>query len=79
MSEDYDDTTQILKLDLPVPPTVLIVDDDELVLARLAVLVSGAGYRVHTATNGPAALQLLQSSAASVVVTDLSMSRHGRI
>ncbi len=73
MSEDYDDTTQILKLDLPVPPTVLIVDDDELVLARLAELVSAAGYPVHTATNGPSALQLLQSSSASVVVTDLNM------
>jgi two-component system, cell cycle response regulator len=73
MSEDCGDTTQILKLDLPEPPAVLIVDDDELVLARLADLVSGAGYRVHTATNGPAALRLLQSSAASVVVTDLSM------
>jgi two-component system cell cycle response regulator len=73
ISEDFGDTTQILKLDLPEPPTVIIVDDDELVLARLAELVSGAGYRVHTATNGPAAIQLLQSSAASVVVTDLSM------
>jgi diguanylate cyclase (GGDEF)-like protein len=73
MSEDYDDTTQILKLDLPAPPTVLIVDDDDLVLARLADLVGAAGYRVHTATNGPAALHLLQSSAASVVVTDLNM------
>lgn len=71
--DDFGDTTQILKLDLPEPPTVLIVDDDELVLARLAELVKGAGYRVHSATNGPAALKLLQSSGASVVVTDLSM------
>lgn len=73
MSEDYEDTTQILKLDLPEPPTVLIVDDDELVLVRLAELVSAAGYRVQTASNGPAALKLLRSSIASVVVTDLSM------
>lgn len=73
MTDDYDDTTQILKLDLPAPPTVLIVDDDELVLARLAHLVSAAGYCVHTASNGAAALKVLQTSAASVVVTDLNM------
>jgi two-component system, cell cycle response regulator len=73
MSDNFDDTTQILKLDLPAPPTVLIVDDDELVLARLTQLVSAVGYRVHTASNGLAALQLLQTCAASVVVTDLSM------
>jgi two-component system, cell cycle response regulator len=73
VSEDFDDTTQIVKLDLPAPPTVLIVDDDELVLARLAELVSGAGYPVHTASDGRSALRILKSSTASVVVTDLNM------
>jgi two-component system, cell cycle response regulator len=73
MSEDFDDTTQILKLDLPAEPTVLIVDDDELVLARLRDLVSAAGYVVHTSSNGPAALDMLRTSSASVVVTDLNM------
>jgi hypothetical protein len=33
MSDAVHDTTQILKLDLPGAPTVLIVDDDDLVLA----------------------------------------------
>jgi len=81
MSDDFDDTTQILKLDLPAPTTVLIVDDDELVRARLAQLVSAAGYCVETASNGAAALRLLQTSAASVVVTDLNMpnAHHGRL
>lgn len=73
MSEDFDDTTQILQLDLPAPTTVLIVDDDDLMCARLAQLVTRAGYRVHTASNGPTALELLRSSSASVVVTDLNM------
>jgi two-component system cell cycle response regulator len=71
-SENFDDT-QILKLDLPAPPIVLIVDDDDLVLARLRELLSAAGYDVHTATNGPAALEVLRTSSASVVVTDLNM------
>jgi two-component system cell cycle response regulator len=73
MSEDPDDTAQILTLDLPVAPTVLIVDDDELVLARLQELVAAAGYGVRTAANGIDALNSLQQSTASIVVTDLNM------
>ena len=72
-SDDAEDTAQILKLDLPVAPTVLIVEDDELVLARLQELVAAAGYRVRTAANGIEALHSLQRSAASIVVTDLNM------
>jgi two-component system cell cycle response regulator len=73
MSEDGDDTARILTLDLPVAPTVLIVDDDELVLARLQELVAAAGYCVRTAANGIGALNSLEQSAASIVVTDLNM------
>ena len=73
MSEDGDDTTQVLRLDLPEAPTVLIVDDDDLVLARLQELVTAAGYAVHTAATGEEALKLLEKSAASIVITDLSM------
>jgi diguanylate cyclase (GGDEF)-like protein len=73
MSEDADDTAQILQLDLPVAPTVLIVDDDDLVLARLQELVAAAGYRVRTAANGIEALSSLRQSAASIVVADLNM------
>jgi two-component system, cell cycle response regulator len=71
--EEADDTAQLLKLDLPVAPTVLIVDDDELVLARLQELVAAAGYRVCTAANGIEALNSLEHSAASIVVTDVNM------
>jgi two-component system cell cycle response regulator len=72
-SDGADDTTQILKLDLPEAPTVLIVDDDDLVLARLQDLVTAAGYAVRTAATGLEALTLLEESAASIVITDLSM------
>jgi two-component system, cell cycle response regulator len=72
-SDAADDTTQILKLDLPEAPTVLIVDDDDLVLARLQDLVTAAGYAVRTAATGVEALTLLKESAASIVITDLSM------
>jgi two-component system chemotaxis response regulator CheY len=72
-SQDGDDTTQIVKLELPVAPTVLIVDDDDLVLARLQELVTAAGYEVRTAASAIAALASLKQSPASIVITDLTM------
>ncbi len=74
---DVEDTAQLLRLDLPVAPLVLIVDDDELVLARLKELIAQAGYRVRTASNGVEALDSLQHSPASIVVTDLNMPGMG--
>jgi two-component system cell cycle response regulator len=73
MNDSTDDTTQVLKLDLPTAPTVLIVDDDELVLAHLKELVTAAGYGVRTAATGVEALAALENSSASIVVTDLNM------
>jgi two-component system cell cycle response regulator len=73
VSEDMDNTAQIAHLHLPAAPTVLIVDDDDLVLARLKELVTAAGYRVHTAASGFEALHSLERVSASIVVTDLNM------
>lgn len=73
MSEDTDDTTQSLQLHHPASTTVLIVDDDCLVLERLQELVTAAGYIVRTAANGSAALKSLEISPASIVITDLNM------
>ncbi len=72
-----DDTARMQILALPAPPTVLIVDDDELVLERLKQLVSAGGYRVWTTTSGTKALSWLQSSVASIVVTDVNMPAIG--
>jgi two-component system cell cycle response regulator len=73
LSSDIDDTTQIATLDLPVSPTVLIVDDDDLVLARLKELVAAAGYDVHTAAGGAEALISLKERPTSIVIMDLNM------
>lgn len=73
MSDDANEATQPLRLDLPVAPTVLLVDDDPLVLARLRELVAADGYVVHTARNGIEALKSLDSLPASIVVSDLNM------
>jgi two-component system cell cycle response regulator len=71
------ETARLQTLALPAPPAVLIVDDDDLVLERLAQLVSSSGYRVHTTTSGFMALSWLQSSHASIVVTDVNMPAIG--
>jgi two-component system, cell cycle response regulator len=72
-TDDFDNTKELLKLDLPSPPSVLIVEDDNLVLARLQDLVVAAGYLVFTASSGTQALRRLETSSASIVVTDLNM------
>jgi len=58
---------------LPLARTVLVVDDDELVLAHLAQLVQAAGYEVHTAGDGHAALEFLAQHFTPIVITDLNM------
>lgn len=75
MPDEFDETSEVSTLDLPAPPTVLIVDDDPSVLAYLQGLVEAAGYEVLTAVDGVQALQRLDASPASIVVTDLSMPR----
>jgi len=71
--DGIDDTTQIMALEIPVAPTVLVIDDDTLVLARLHELVAAAGYEVRTATGGIEALDSLKHSYSSIVVMDLNM------
>jgi two-component system cell cycle response regulator len=65
---------KIVRRDRPALPTILIVDDDELVLARLQLLVGAAGYDVRTATGVGEALRKLDGFAASIVVTDFNMA-----
>jgi diguanylate cyclase (GGDEF)-like protein len=73
MLDDTNETTQTLQLDLPAAPTVLLVDDDPLVLARLREVVAADGYVVHTADNGIEALSSLDRFSPSIVVSDLNM------
>jgi two-component system, cell cycle response regulator len=71
--DDAEATTQILQLDLSRTPRVLLVDDDELILERLAALIRAAGFEVETAGNGTTALQALQSRFAPIVIADRRM------
>lgn len=50
--------------------TVLVVDDDELVLIRLETLLQNDGYETATAWSGVQALELLRSSKFDLVLLD---------
>jgi two-component system cell cycle response regulator len=71
--DDAEATTQILQLDLSQTPRVLLVDDDELILERLAMLIRAAGFEVETAANGTTALKSLQTQFAPIVIADRRM------
>ena len=71
--DDAEGTTQVLQLDLSRTPRVLLVDDDELILERLAALIRAAGFEVETTGDGAAALQALQSRFAPIVIADRRM------
>lgn len=52
---------------------ILVVDDDELVRASLELEAEDAGFRVATAANGPAALELARFNRFDLVVCDIRM------
>jgi CheY-like chemotaxis protein len=54
--------------------TILVVDDDELVLPAAKSLIEKLGYRVLTARNGPEALEILrQDTPIDLLFTDVFM------
>ena len=53
--------------------SILLVDDDELVLASLSLALEDAGFSVTTADNGKAAVQLCTTQVFQVVVCDIRM------
>lgn len=55
--------------------SVLIVDDDQMVLIVLEEMVSRLGYRCETAMTGLHALELLDGNHFDVMITDLAMPR----
>ena len=56
-----------------VAPKVLICDDDALVREVVKTMLTGAGYRVWTASNGSEVLALARAVKPDVIVLDLLM------
>jgi DNA-binding NtrC family response regulator len=55
--------------------TVLVVDDKELMRDSVAATLERAGFTIVTATDGPAALDLVAKSRPDCVVTDMRMPK----
>lgn len=53
--------------------TILVVDDRRDVLEFVRVALERAGYEVHVAENGGAALKLLRAHPADLLITDIFM------
>lgn len=52
---------------------ILVVDDDALMRGLIAEWLGEAGYRVRQAETGTAALQMLRSRPARLLITDMDM------
>ncbi|MEO0731554.1 MAG: response regulator [Bacteroidota bacterium] len=53
--------------------TILLVDDEPNILVGLEFLLEQAGYRVRTAADGAAALELVKTDRPDVAVLDVMM------
>src|ERR1700689_1817247 len=73
MEQDLEAATQIVRPEFAPARAVLLVDDDELVLAHLTELVQAAGFDVHTAGDGATALAYLGQQFTPIVITDRNM------
>ncbi len=57
----------------PLQQRILLADDDEAVRSVLRRSLERAGYEVREASDGRAALKLLASTPADLIITDLVM------
>jgi DNA-binding NtrC family response regulator len=53
--------------------TILVVDDEKLILDSITNLLMGEGYEVSSASNGQEALVLLGSKSFDLVISDLKL------
>jgi DNA-binding response OmpR family regulator len=54
-------------------PTVALIEDDLLIAGPLVRTLTGLGYQVHHACDGPSGLQLVQSQPPDLVVLDIML------
>lgn len=68
-----EDGSLTTKKDVSWQCRVLVVDEDELVLANLACLLTRADYEVRTAKSGDEALRVLSQTPCKIVLSDWQM------
>ena len=60
-------------VELPVPRTILIVDDEPAILELARMILEDGGYSVAIAKNGVEALQKVESQVPDLILLDLVM------
>jgi two-component system, cell cycle response regulator len=70
---DLSDTILMRRLNAETPCRVLIVDDDNLVQARLSALLRVSNFEVEVADSGEEALTIMNSRPCQVLLTDWQM------
>ena len=63
----------------PVPPNVLVVDDETGILETLSILLKNSGFTPVTALGGKQGLERLRSTTPDIVLTDVRMPGVGGI
>ncbi len=64
---------QLMHTSTPLQRTLLLVDDEPLILSVLRRQFEGFGYSVHTARNGELALTALAAAPIDAVISDMRM------
>jgi DNA-binding response OmpR family regulator len=57
--------------------TILVIEDDREISATIKSVLSAAGYRVLTASNGQDGRRQIQNETPDLVLTDMMMPRMG--
>jgi diguanylate cyclase (GGDEF)-like protein len=57
------------------PPTILIVDDDDLIRMSLSVLISSLGFHCIVASDGKEAIDVLAKAKCDLVLSDIVMPK----
>ena len=73
MDQDVEAAMPISRPEFALARRILLVDDDELVLAHLSELVRAAGFEVRAVGDGATALAFLEQHFTPIVITDLDM------
>jgi two-component system, cell cycle response regulator len=72
-SADLHDTILTQRMENSQPCRVLVVDDDDLVRARITALLRTAEFEVESASNGEDALRIMAARHCQVLLTDWQM------
>jgi two-component system, cell cycle response regulator len=74
LDTDLNDSISLQRVTSPPPCRVLLVDDDELVRARIAALLRIAQFEVETASSGEDALRIMSERRCHIMLAEWQMT-----